>query len=116
MKRIPLPRVEAANEPVFDYAQVLTHILLTAPAGRPLPTAAMMARWEVAQKVRRHAGASVLLEAAEYAQVKAALDAFQWTMFTDSCAGFVHAIAAAAEVDPNAAAAAAAEQQQGDAP
>ena len=61
MKRIPLPRVEAANEPVFDYAQVLTHILLTAPAGRPLPTAAMMARWEVAQKVRRHAGASVLL-------------------------------------------------------
>lgn len=102
MRRIPLPLVEAANEPPFDYTEVLMAVLLTAPAGRPLPTAAMMARYEVAQKVRRRAGSFVLLETAEYAQVKAALDAFQWTRFSDACAGFVSAINEAAHVDPNA--------------
>lgn len=85
----------------FDYADTIREVLLSAPPGRGVSTADAMKGFEVWLKIadqRRNKRATLLLEDADYAILKARLESFTWAYFNEQCADFVHAIRDAAVV------------------
>lgn len=85
----------------FDYADTIREVLLSAAPGRGVSTAEAMKGFEVWLKVaeqRQLQRATLLLEDADYAILKARLEAFTWAYFNEQCAAFVRAIRDAAPV------------------
>ncbi len=107
MRSIPLLTVDIvlpgpggqARLSKFDYAETIREVLMSAPAGRGLPTSEAMKGFEVWLKLApQRERAVALLEEADFAILKARLETFSWAYFNEECAGFVKAIRDAPQV------------------
>lgn len=101
MRSIPLLTVDMmlpgpggqARTARFDYRETIREVLLSATPGRGISTAEAMKGFEVWLRIAEQRGnQAALLEEADFAVLKARLEAFSWGYFTEECAAFVQAI------------------------